>query len=946
MTTSHTSPTSEGGVRGNIFHGPTALLVGDHGAQHIQFVYLWKPAYRIEDIPDAPLPVSARMLARQPSQLLRAVHQIVPFTGRDHDLDKLVRWRDDPVEKLAIRLVHGPGGQGKSRLAAHFADLSREAGWTVWQAAANEIGVDPIASSPPHEAKTGILLVVDYAERWPTPDLHRLLQEPLLRRTGIPVRILLLARPAGIWWDTLETWIGDKLDAPAEPHPLLPLADDPPARAALFRQARDRFAETLCLPSDQAVRIGPPMDLDVDEDYAQILTIHIAALAAVDACLHHDPAPTDPARASAYLLKRERAHWRGLCDRRTQPLSTTPEAMSRVVLTATLTRPLSRRHAQDALNRIGLTDSTAAANTLLDDHRYCYPPPPADTARTVTVLEPLYPDRLGEDFLGLTTPVDPDDAGMSHPVPGAVTDDWAHHAVERLVLDPSDTGTPAPWTRDALTTLIETARRWPHIATGQLYPLLKSHPELALQAGGNALAVLADLDTIDLTVLEAIERHLPIDRHTDLDLGIAAITSRLARHRLATNHDPAARARIHDVLALRLFYAGLRSEALTAGQDAVHTWRDLSRTNAAHQSDLASALINLGVFLSKAGQRAEALIATEEAVGVYRRLAVDNPAAHKPDFAASLTNFGIWLSEAGRQVEALIATEEAVGVYRRLAVDNPAAHEPDLASSLSNLGIRLSELGRRAEALSVTEEAVSIRRRLAVDNPAAHEPDLASSLSNLGIRLSELGRRAEALSVTEEAVGIRRRLAERNASAHESDLATSLTNFGNLLSELGRWEEALIATEEVVGVYRRLAADNPAAHEADLATSLNNLGGDLSEAGRWEEALSLTEEALNIRRRLAADDRAAYEVDLATSLNNWAAVRCQARQDLLGALQATGEALEIYSKLVEAATARFLPPLCNVLSLQAEVLTRLGYPREAEEIRAWLAAADARQRPT
>jgi hypothetical protein len=131
------------------------------------------------------------------SRLLRAAHQVVPFTGRRHDLDTLAHWRDDRSKTLAVQLVHGPGGQGKTRLAAHFAGLSRQAGWTVWQAAVNETGADPINTSTSPETGTGILLVVDYAERWPTPDLRRLLREPLLYRSGVPVRILLLARPAG-----------------------------------------------------------------------------------------------------------------------------------------------------------------------------------------------------------------------------------------------------------------------------------------------------------------------------------------------------------------------------------------------------------------------------------------------------------------------------------------------------------------------------------------------------------------------------------------------------------------------------------------------------------------------------------------------------------------------------------------------------------------------------
>ncbi|WP_159025349.1 hypothetical protein [Streptomyces pluripotens] len=76
----------------------------------------------------------------------------------------------------------------------------------------------------------------------------------------------------------------------------------------------------------QTGRIGPPPDLDTDEDYARILTIHIAALAAVDAHLHHESTPTNPAHASAYLLKREHAHWSALHRRKLDPLSTAPDA--------------------------------------------------------------------------------------------------------------------------------------------------------------------------------------------------------------------------------------------------------------------------------------------------------------------------------------------------------------------------------------------------------------------------------------------------------------------------------------------------------------------------------------------------------------------------------------------------------------------------------------------
>ncbi|MFJ6940312.1 tetratricopeptide repeat protein [Streptomyces sp. NPDC101132] len=693
------------------------------------------------------------------------------------------------------------------------------------------------------------------------------------------------ARP-GEWWENLDTWIGDELDIPAELHPLPPLADQSRARAALFVQARDRFADHLGLPADRAARIGPPLDLDTEDDYAQVLTIHIAALAAVDAALRGEAAPTNPARASAYLLKRERAHWSALHQRASQPLSTSPEAMGRTVRTATLTRPLARSHGWSALRQVGLADSTAAANTLLDDHRYCYPASYTDPARTVTVLEPLYPDRLGEDFLGLSTPARPDDPGGPHPVPGAATDDWAHEAAHRL-LATEDPGVPTPWTRDALAVLIETARRWPHVATGQLYPLLKARPELALHAGGTALARLAGLDTLDLTVLEAIEPHLPAGRHTDLDVGIAALTARLAHHRLAGTEDPLSRAHVYQNLATRRHYAGLRSEALTTGRDAVRAWHDLTRTHPGHAPNLAGALSNLGIGLSGVGRREEALAVTEEAVAIQRRLAAADAADYEPHLAGALTNLGARLLEVGRREEALAATEEAVAVYRRLAA-NAAVHEPDFAVSLSNLGALLAEVGRREEALAVSEEAVAVHRRLAAANAAAYAPDLAGALSNLGNRLSGVGRR----------------------------------------------EEALAATEEAVAIYRRLAAANRAAHEPNLAGTLSNLGAFLLGEGRREEALAVIEEAVEVRRRLAALNSAAHSPDLANSLTILALLLASGG-DLSGALSAVSAAGACYQRHV-AAMPSLLPALRAVAGLQAQLLDALEKPQDAAAVRRWL----------
>ena len=408
----------------------------------------------------------------------------------------------------------------------------------------------------------------------------------------------------------------------------------------------------------------------------------MAALVAVDAQQRGAVAPSDPVGLSSYLLDREHDFWHALHDN--AQIATLPLAMGRTVFTATLTQALSRSEAIAAIDRAAIVEYDACSKTL-DDHAVCYPAPGADAN---TVLEPLYPDRLGEDFLALTIP--------GHPHSEYDSDKWAEDAVPRLLAPNSSLSNGvAVYVRPALTALIETAQRWPHVANRQLYPLLHSHPQLALAAGGPALAALAERPDISIELLEAIESLLPSRRNTDLDVGIAALTQRLVSHRLATTHDPAKRARMQ----LDLF------------------WR-----------------------LSNAGQQQPAMVAVEEATQVYRKLVLTDSLAHEPGLAMALDNLATWLSRFGRQEEALAAAAESTQIRRRLAAADPYKFEYRLAESLNTLSNCLSELERRDEALAATEEAVQIRRRLAVAEPATFEPGLATELASLGNRLAGMGR--------------------------------------------------------------------------------------------------------------------------------------------------------------------------------------------------------------
>ncbi|WFE93555.1 tetratricopeptide repeat protein [Micromonospora sp. WMMD987] len=784
-----------------------------------------RPPYRAEAFPTTVETVAVEQARQRPSQLLLAQHRVVPFVGRDSDLAEVAQWMGRPGGVL-VRLLHAAGGQGKTRMAGHVADACAQAGWTVWRVLHEPEFTGGYRMDLP--AGGGLLVVADYADRWPVSHLQSLLThlKSMNVQAGVTVRVLLLARSTTAWWPALRNRLRSDHQVEATSQPLPPLGEQVD-RGVLFRQARDRFATAMDVTD--ADRLRPPPNL-AEDAFRQVLSVHMAALVAVDAHRRNTTAPTGPHALSSYLLDRERDHWYALHHRPVEPRQTPPEVMGRTVYLATLTAAVPRDTATDLLHRVGLT--APAATTIIDDHRFSYPP---EDDRTV--FQALQPDRLGEDLIALSTP------GHRHTgdEDGWDSDDWAAAAVEQLLRFDTD---PPPWAAHAVTVLVETARRWDHVATDILYPVLRTHPHLALAAGGTSITRLATIPGVDRDVLDAIAGVLPTDRHVDLDIAAAAITTALTPHRLAATTDPAAHARLHATHAWRLANAGLRDQALPPAEEAAGIYRRLAEVNpAAYLPDLAGSLNSLGVLLSELGRREEALVSSEEAVTIRRRLAEVNPAAYLPDLAMSLNSLGVRLSGLGRREEALAPAEEAVTIRRRLAEVNPAAYLPDLAGSLNNLGIWLSELGRREEALIPSEEAVTIRRRLAEVNPAAYLPDLAGSLNNLGVLLSELGRREEALVSSEEAVTIRRRLAEVNPAAYLPDLATSLWAYGWVYVNVkANFVEALEATTEAITIYGPLAEQLPAVFAERLFAAYQTLADILDGLGRADEAAELRQQ--------------------------------------------------------------------------------------------------------
>ncbi|MFF8268132.1 tetratricopeptide repeat protein [Streptomyces sp. NPDC016562] len=789
---------------GGFAYGAINADVHVHGDGH--------PVYLLEEHrPPAGIPGPAWV--NQPSRLLNARSAVVPFTGREAELRALEDWRDDDGDDpvLSVRWLFGPGGRGKSRLADHFAAASTARGWkTVVARHGSSVSWEAQGS---HDARpgdrTGLLVLVDYADRWPLHDLTWLFANSLFPnslRRGVPVRVLLLARTVEPW-PAVQSMLGDRAVASAWELGAVP--DTPGARERVFAAARSRFAELYRLPEAASTALPLPHD---HPDSGLFLTLHMAALAGVDALAHGRRPPKDPAGLTAYLLHREREWWERLSEGGAGGAGSTTEALAGAAFVAALTGATDWDHGAEALAKARLADDPAAARSLLADHARCYPP--LDPA---TVLEPLYPDRLAEDFVALCLP--------GHDVAGYRADPWAA-AVPAALL----TGEQVPaYALRAMTFLAAAAERWPHVRTTVFHPLVLADPRLALPTHPTALApdspshALGEQSTADFITgqLEIMDSQSMEGIRPERAWDFAYYAVHLHERRLADAPDERARAKLHLSLATRLARIGRYQEAVAFCTQAVARYRDRDPADLSATVELTDALTELARDLAGVGRSAEAVEAAAEAVGTWRAHAV--PPLTDGLVAQTLATYGDLLRETGQRDEAVRVTEEAVALYRSHVHGDFADVKPGrwistvrFASALSSLGVMLRDTGGQRPALEACEEAVGIFRRLELSVLAQHRDAYARALAHLSGALLHAGRDAEAVDPAREAAEIYRRLAANSPEAHEAPLAGALLTLATCLSDP---QEALAAAEEAAEMFQRLAPARPAEFMPPLETA-------------------------------------------------------------------------------------------------------------------------------
>jgi tetratricopeptide (TPR) repeat protein len=898
--------------------------------------------------------VSERVLRQSPAGLLDPRRQIVDFLGRPEELEALVAWCEDD-DASPLRLVTGPGGVGKTRLAVEVSRQLTAVGWRCERVGDGQESRAIEALRAATQSRT--LLIVDYAEA--RPGLSELLSALASESDGI--RVLLLARSAGDWWDQLraaEHAVRDLIgQAQAAVIELSPVVDAAVADSTIVAEAVSAFARVLGVPA-------PPVQLSSAAERCRVLDLHAAALVAVLDSVGTTESLAAEVTFSAILdelLSHEQRFWyaaaqvAGLCD---GPSGLGPAVLRQIVAAACLLGAASEGDARSLLARIpGLDPSVKIARWLQGLY-------PADS-ESPEWLGSMQPDRLAElhtirelaaspelaeaclkgldprqarravALLGRASTDYPAAADLLSRIIPAVVDVLADLDASEQVLEsivnvipyPSVVLAPAALslTRRIISVLpagIQPAQRvaWLLRLGGWLRE--SGNPADAVRTNEEAAAIFRELteqpqNSSYLVDLASILRNLGVlyadlGRHSEaVQLSEEAV--QVLRNLADTLPSRSGLAASLDNLAVRYLQLGRPEDAIPVAEEAVEIYRELDGTlTDSYRPELARAMDNLSITYWELGRWADALPLVEQAAAVYRDLGSRFPDRYRPESGRVIANLGARYVELGRQADALPILGEAAAIYRELPDSPPCRYQPELARILDNLAMANSELGRTAAALPLLEEAVGIYRTLAEITPDRYRPELARALGNLGLLYADLGREIEAMQILGEAASMMRELTGALPGRFRPDLARTLVNLAIRFGRLDRYSDAVLLLEEALVIRRELAQTSPDRYRADLASALDNLGVVYSKLGRLTDAQSATEEAVEIYRELAETLPDRYRPHIARALNNLG-IRYSDAGDKATALTVTAESTTIRRELADALPDRYRADLASSL---------------------------------
>jgi tetratricopeptide (TPR) repeat protein len=776
---------------------------------------------------------------------------------------RLVDWCSErDATTGVVRVLIGPGGVGKSKVALAVAD-ELPAGWAAGRCEKVDGLVDQIVT-----AGDPTLVIVDNADR--VAGLDTLIEQAARHPTL--VRILLLSRSlAAIRVQSVGARA--QLSTVEELVPIGAASD----RMRWFREAAVEYARKLRLPPPE---VG---SLPVGKDEDTPLVLLARALLAV---LGRSEAPRlSLQEIASELVILEQQHWD--IERGRMPAGCDVEVLAEAVTVLLMLPAASLSAAAELLRRVPQFAHGSSQETRIAVARWArrsYPPGPD---HRLDLRPHLLADRLIVETLARS--------------PELLLQDPSIAAV--VVLARAYITFP-----DALSLLIDL------LVADRVHLHVTIPIVLGTGAAGvdldHALAELVANASPELAVIApSISNDFP-------QLLCAVARLEVVRQRTLAEEQ---RDRYRIQLAQALWsYGGFLtavgrvSDAVSVEYEAVWIARVLAEQDPdLHQPDLGVYLHNLGHTVRDLGWSRFASAIYAEAVYVYRGLVAYDLGRYGAELAGTLVGWGLSTWDLGRPRDALELMSEAVKTSRQLVEQDPDHQWLSLVLSLVSQAMMLRELGHINQALSTGEQALRIFRERAEQDAQQHIVDLARILLDVGLSLRKARRSKEALDPLREATNIFRELSGARES-YLTDLARCLVSLGACLSDVGIFVDALIADREAVAVRRILAKRQPDRYLPDLGRALHDLAVNTRLVGKPDEALSLIREAVAMFRELAHQLPSRYRAELAFFLNNLGL-------NLLDvglkdqALATMRETVTTYEELAEQEPDRFLPDLARSL---------------------------------
>ncbi|MDX8140816.1 hypothetical protein SK854_01745 [Lentzea sp. BCCO 10_0061] len=713
-------------ITNSFITGP-AIQIGSVGGDVT--IALNRRDYQVQWLRPTTTPSYLPQRHRTPSRLLDTRREVVPYLRRPAEERRLLDWlvSEPPASVL---LLHGAGGRGKTRLANAFATHSHTSGWRVAHALNRLTDKHSMLPDAPAAAtpSADVLVVVDYAERWPIDLMLTLITDLAREHSAVKLRVLLLARSIQDLWQPLCDHLDPTPIELPEPIPLLDLTATPEDRVSAFAAAAQAFHTALGL--GDACTTAPPEDLAHD-DYASPLILHMAALAAVCA-ERSDEEVARRDELSGYLLAHERRLW-----------PPHPKAADTVFL-ATLFGPVAGEDNALSLFEIaGLTSSATAGRELLMWHDRVYP--------SVRGLPPLLPDRFGEDYVAEHLK--------------------AHPRAAELVRRVAQSGDVAPGVlRNPAAVLSAAAERHPHVRE-VIWELVPECPALYLTPN-------AELVRLATAHAPFLIRALLVDFLPHPSIGMRALGLELNRSlaRDLTDDLPATtRVAVLMNLASRIAEIGDNPDMVwTLMHQCAAITLDPSQASPEFANTAAHVMMNLSVHFARADDWPNAVMLAEKAVQVARGAGGDNEADRDICLVAALNNLSSHLRQADRDDESDAAAAEALEVAEHAT--GASIHVPGLAGVMTKLAGRFAGDQNMDDAVRAMWVAARTYLGLARTSPDFYTVEASASMNKLAGYQLLAGQLDQASTSIGVAVTIVRNALERGMTTLDSVLPLLLYN--------------------------------------------------------------------------------------------------------------------------------------------------------------------------